>query len=167
MSESLDARSAAGWRTAAAAVAVMAPLALGEAKAQQSVLEGVWMTVSQSELTIAPCPEGYCGHISRIVVPEHIIAQYGSDVVAMESSFTDALNKDPALRNRPIMGLRILTLRPGRQAHIFDGEIYNPEDGNTYSGYVEVLGPDVLKLNGCILYNIICRGEEWVRIVEQ
>ena len=69
------------------------------------------------------------------------------------------------LRSRTILGLQILTLHPKKdQPKIFDGEIYNPQDGNTYSGYIEVLGPDKIRLNGCILYNIICKGEDWVRV---
>jgi hypothetical protein len=74
------------------------------------------------------------------------------------------MNKDPNLRSRPILGLQIVTLHAGDKPNIYDGAIYNPQDGNTYSGYVEVLGPDKIKLNGCILYNIICKGEEWTRV---
>jgi uncharacterized protein (DUF2147 family) len=79
-------------------------------------------------------------------------------------SFTDYNNKDPLLRSRPMLGLQILTLRPGSKPGIYDGEIYNPQDGNTYSGYVEMLSLDQARLNGCVLFNVICRGEDWVRV---
>jgi hypothetical protein len=29
---------------------------------------------------------------------------------------------------------------------------------------VELTGPDTMRLNGCVLYNIICRGEDWLRV---
>lgn len=155
---------------------LMAGLALaGGTAAQQpdplaappSAIEGTWRTQSQTEITIAPCELGFCGTISRIVVPEDI-AEANKEALATMSpeDFLDANNKDPALRSRPIQGLQILTLQPGKDATIFDGEIYNPQDGNTYSGYIQVLAVDMLRLNGCVLYNIICRGEDWMRVPE-
>ena len=128
-------------------------------------IDGTWLTQAKSEITIAECPDGFCGDLSKIVVPEDI---YKANKKAIDSigatNFTDLMNKDPALRTRPIMGLQIVTLHAGDKPNIYDGAIYNPQDGNTYSGYVEVLGADKIKLNGCILYNIICKGEEWTRV---
>jgi uncharacterized protein (DUF2147 family) len=66
-----------------------------------------------------------------------------------------------------MLGLQLLTLLPSGKPNIYDGEIYNPEDGNTYSGYVEMLGPDLMRLNGCVLYNIVCQGQDWVRVVPE
>jgi uncharacterized protein (DUF2147 family) len=116
------------------------------------IIDGTWLTQAKSEITIAECPDGFCGDLSKIVVPEDI---YKANKKAIDSigatNFTDLMNKDPALRNRPILGLQIVTLHAG-------------DKPNTYSGYVEVLGADKIKLNGCILYNIICKGEEWTRV---
>lgn len=131
-----------------------------------SPLEGVWRVQLQSEVTIAACELGYCGYLSRIVVPENGLSEEeAAAAAAMDpEQFLDFHNEDPALRNRPMLGLHMLTLRPGNRPTIFDGEIYNPEDGKTYSGYVELTGPDTITLNGCVLYNVICRGEDWVRV---
>lgn len=133
--------------------------------AHTSPVEGVWLTAAKSEMTVTACPEGYCGSITKIVVPDDIYKQNKAAIDAMgATSFTDQMNKDPNLRNRPILGLQILTLHKGDKPKIFDGQIYNPQDGNTYSGYVEVLGVNKIRLNGCILYNIICKGEDWTRV---
>jgi uncharacterized protein (DUF2147 family) len=135
----------------------------------QAQIEGVWQTQLRSEITISRCPEGYCGRISKVIVPERYLQ--GSNGAAIEQmrpeDFFDYNNKDPQLRDRPILGLQILTLTPTDRPNIYDGEIYNPEDGNTYSGYMEVLGPDKVRLNGCVLFNVICRGEDWVRVSER
>jgi len=127
-----------------------------------AIIEGVWLTDSKSEMTIARCVEGFCGYISKIVVPEDIVAQYGDQLAAIDT-FTDYHNKDPALRDRPIQGLQILTLRGGGNPWYFEGEIYNPEDGNVYSGSVEVTGADSLKLKGCVLY-VLCQEQVWTRV---
>jgi uncharacterized protein (DUF2147 family) len=138
----------------------------GTPAAAQAAIEGTWRTKLNSEVTIYPCPEGFCGHLTRIVVPEETLSEEeAAAAAAMDpSQFFDQRNKDPNLRSRPMLGLHMLTLRPSDEAHIFDGDVYNPQDGNTYSGYVEVLGPDTMRLNGCVLYNIVCMGEDWTRV---
>lgn len=131
-----------------------------------SPIEGTWRTQLLSEITISTCPEGFCGNLSYIVVPEGILSDAEAEAAAAMSpeQFFDYRNEDPALRDRPMLGLQILTLWQGKEPHIFDGEIYNPEDGKTYSGYIEMVGPDTLRLNGCVLFNVVCRGEEWTRV---
>ncbi|KQN72473.1 DUF2147 domain-containing protein [Devosia sp. Leaf64] len=149
--------------------AILTGLSVGAAVSQEiplSPIEGVWRAEPQSEITIAPCELGFCGYLSKIVVPEDILSAEEAEAAAKMSpeQFFDKRNEDPALRNRPMLGLHMLTLRPGERPTVFDGEVYNPQDGKTYSGYVELLGPDALRLNGCVLYNVICRGEDWVRV---
>lgn len=140
-------------------------VAATQAATAASVIEGTWLTEAKSEITISVCPEGYCGYITKVVVPPEILEANKEALATMSvEDYFDGNNKDPALRNRPIMGLQILALRPGKSPSIFDGDIYNPQDGNTYSGYVEVQGSNFIRLNGCVLYNIICRGEDWVRV---
>lgn len=143
-------------------------LVTGPARAAAPI-EGVWRTQSLSEVTILPCPEGYCGYITKVVVPEYALR--GLDRVAVEQlrieDYVDYNNKNPGMRSRPILGLRILILRPAGRGVVYDGEIYNPEDGNTYSGYLELVGPDSVRLQGCILFNLLCRGEDWLRVSEQ
>ena len=150
------------------AAAVLTMLGLAPAIAQEplpSLIEGVWLTTAQTELTIAPCEAGYCGYISKIVIPETIKEKYGAELEAIDpASFTDANNKDPALRGRPIQGMQILQLRQTGNPMYYEGEIYNPEDGNIYSGSVEVLSADLIRLKGCVLY-VLCQEQDWSRVL--
>ncbi|QYO78113.1 DUF2147 domain-containing protein [Devosia salina] len=154
-----------GWLAAPLLAGMVGTVAAQDA-ASPALIEGVWRTLLQSEITISPCEGGYCGHLSHIVVPEGMLSGAEAEAAAAMApeDFFDYRNEDPALRDRPMLGLQILTLWPGKEAYIFDGEIYNPEDGKTYSGYVEMVGPDTLRLNGCVLFNVVCRGEEWTRV---
>ena len=141
----------------------------GHADAQEQTIaqiEGVWRTALASEVTIATCPEGFCGYLTKIIVPEGLLSGPEAEAAAAmgPEQFFDDRNKDPALRSRPMLGLQILTLRQGDRPSIYDGEVYNPEDGNSYSGYMEMIGPDLVRLNGCVLFNVVCRGEDWVRV---
>jgi len=147
--------------------ALCTALGAGPAAAQQvlpALIEGVWLTTAQTELTIVACPSGYCGHISKIVIPEAIKEKYGDQLESIDpASFTDANNKDPALQGRPIQGLQILALRQTGNPMFYEGEIYNPEDGNIYSGSVEVLSADLIRLKGCVLY-VLCQEQDWSRV---
>ena len=74
---------------------------------------------------------------------------------------TDKNNPDPALRNRPIMGLPILIdMRPsqGRWA----GRVYNAENGKTYDANIGLVSGNVLHIEGCVL-GFLCGGENWTR----
>lgn len=148
------------------ALVATAALASPTQAQQPAPIEGTWLTAEASELTIAPCEGGYCGFITKIVVPEHIAAAYGEDLAALEGNFTDFNNKDPALRDRPIQGLQILALRPGGEPWRYEGEVYNPQDGNVYAGTVEVVAEDRLRLTGCVLY-VLCQEQEWQRAPAQ
>lgn len=161
------------WLGVGAVLAGILPVAAQEQAADPNripaPIEGIWQTLLLSEVTIAFCGEGFCGTLSKIIVPsEGLTPEELAAAQAMPvESFTDLRNPDPALRSRPMLGLQILTLLPSAKPGIYDGEIYNPEDGNTYSGYVEMLGPDLIRLNGCVLYNIICQGQDWVRVIPE
>lgn len=146
--------------------ALLAGAALSTAALAGSLIEGVWLTAEKSEMTIAPCAEGHCGYITKIVVPQHIIDQYGDELEAIGTNFTDYMNKDPALRNRPIQGLQILTLRQGADPWHYEGEVYNPQDGNTYAGFIEVVDQDRIKLKGCAMM-VLCQEQLWTRVPSQ
>jgi len=138
------------------------------AQAQKQIfapeIVGSWFTKSQSIVTIEPCNEGYCGVLTKVVIPQFLKDKYGTDIRAMEGNYIDALNKDPALRQRQVLGLKILVLRDRSDKNRIDGTIYNPEDGETYNGFMEVIDANNIRLSGCILFNLICMGEDWVRV---
>lgn len=130
----------------------------------QEVIEGTWRSSSGTEVTISPCGSRFCGHITRVVVPPEYIARYnGIEQLAVEQ-YTDVNNRDPSLRNRQILGLRILTLRANRGGDLYEGEIYNPGDGRSYAGRLEMLSSNQLRLSGCVMMGSLCQGENWVRL---
>lgn len=76
---------------------------------------------------------------------------------------TDAHNPNASLRNRTTLGMPILLgMRPAGQQAAWSGEIYNSEDGRTYSGKISLAGNNTLRVQGCVL-GIFCGGEEWHR----
>jgi uncharacterized protein (DUF2147 family) len=74
---------------------------------------------------------------------------------------TDKNNPDPALRNRPIVGLPILIdMRPSQGR--WTGRVYNAENGKTYDANIGLASGNVLHIEDCVL-GFLCGGENWTR----
>ena len=76
---------------------------------------------------------------------------------------TDQNNPDPAKRTRPTLGMPIILGMQPAQTNRWEGEIYNAENGKTYSGRIILTGPDTLRIEGCIL-GFLCGGQDWTRV---
>src|SRR5579864_369613 len=62
----------------------------------------------------------------------------------------DENNPDPSKRDRSIICLPILLGMKPAQGQ-WDGEVYNAENGKTYTSHISLVSPDVLKIEGCVL----------------
>jgi len=75
----------------------------------------------------------------------------------------DSYNPNPAERSRPTFGLHILlAMKPARPG-LWQGQVYNPENGKTYDSRMSLASPDVLRIEGCVL-GFLCGGEDWTRV---
>jgi uncharacterized protein (DUF2147 family) len=75
----------------------------------------------------------------------------------------DEHNPNPAERNRPLLGSHVLlAMRPNKPGR-WDGEVYNAENGKTYTSHLSLTSPDVLRIEGCVL-GFLCGGENWTRL---
>ncbi len=86
----------------------------------------------------------------------------GTIVWTKTSGDLDENNPDPARRNRPVVGLRILLgMKPASDGR-WEGDIYNPENGKTYTSRMWLNGEDKLRVEGCVL-GFLCGGQHWTR----
>ncbi len=76
---------------------------------------------------------------------------------------SDSNNPDPNLRNRPTLGMPILLSMVQTRANRWEGQIYNSQDGHTYSADISLANPGTLRVEGCFLA-ILCGGENWLRV---
>jgi uncharacterized protein (DUF2147 family) len=79
---------------------------------------------------------------------------------------TDRKNPDPALRDKPLTGLRLLT---GLRYDAIDnkwtgGKVYNSENGKTYNCQVKLPGPNRLQLRGYIGITLFGGNTVWSRV---
>lgn len=75
----------------------------------------------------------------------------------------DSDNPNPAKRGRPTLGLPILRGMKQTRPGLWEGEVYNADNGKTYESRISVPEPDVLRIEGCVL-GFLCGGENWTRI---
>jgi uncharacterized protein (DUF2147 family) len=65
---------------------------------------------------------------------------------------------------RPTLGTPILiNLRASSQAR-WEGQIYNPQSGDTYKANVRMVSDDTLRVEGCVLGGVFCGGQRWTRV---
>lgn len=74
----------------------------------------------------------------------------------------DILNTHPELRDRPLIGLRVLWNLERRKPGVWKGGVlYNADDGKRYRANLEFLDRDTVELTAC--YLLFCRDQRWSR----
>ena len=54
-------------------------------------------------------------------------------------------------------------MKPTSKTNQWKGKVYNAEDGKTYTGFIQLTSANKLKLEGCVMGGLICKGETWTR----
>ncbi len=76
----------------------------------------------------------------------------------------DVNNKDPKLRDRPLVGSVLMWHLRYDDGEYVDGYVYNPEDGGTYRLKAQVLGPELLKVRGYLGISLFGQDKVWSRL---
>lgn len=123
--------------------------ALVTAQAQNSGVLGNWANPTGSVIQIYRCGANLCAKLIAIR--------------ADASTRVDTDNPDPALRHRPLCGLKIGTgFKPSGPDRAEGGRLYDPESGKTYTGSMTRDG-NKLKLRGYVGIPLFGRTEVWTR----
>jgi len=142
----------AGMTTPICAALAVWLMATGAAPAQPARISapdpiGEWLVAKQvARIRIVDCDGRLWGVVSWEATPG-----------------VDRKNPDPNLRTRPTLGMPILLGMAPSQENKWEGEIYNSEDGHTYSANISLTDPNTLRVQGCFL-GFLCGGENWSRV---
>jgi uncharacterized protein (DUF2147 family) len=116
---------------------------------------GTWTTEDgKAKVAIASCGGALCGNIVALTEP--------NDTVTGKPK-TDSKNPDAAKRARPMIGVQIVIDMKPDTADTWKGQVYNAEDGKTYSGSITLVNATTLTLQGCALGGLICKNQTWAR----
>jgi uncharacterized protein (DUF2147 family) len=74
----------------------------------------------------------------------------------------DLHNPDPALRQRPVIGVRVIRgMKPSGPGRWTGGKLYDPETGRSYTGRLHARSDGRLDVTGCIAF--LCQTQVWTR----
>jgi len=138
--------------------AILAAVVLAPTMARAHDPTGVWWADGgAAKVEIEHCGDALCGRVVWLRSP------FDPNGCPLR----DEQNPDPALRERDVLGLRLLAgLRRSHADPLewLDGEIYDPGAGRNYSATLRMDGPDRLKLRGYLGFRILGRTTSWVRV---
>ena len=122
---------------------------------------GVWKTeAGEAKVEIFMCGEKICGRIIWLKNPLYTDSRDGE----VGTPVIDRKNPDPALRSRPVLGLRILEGFTAEGDNNWgNGTCYDPKSGNTYRGKIHLAAPGRLELRGYIGIPLFGRTSVWNR----
>ncbi|KQV58167.1 MULTISPECIES: DUF2147 domain-containing protein [unclassified Caulobacter] len=133
-------------------VLIAAAFAAVSGSAFAADVTGLWATPTNGgQVEIARCGNSLCGKLVT------------STRIKEDPTVKDAKNKDEAQRGRTLKNLQMLYDFSGGPTKWTGGKVYNPDDGGTYSGTIEQLSDNKLKLKGCIVAPF-CKTQVWNRI---
>jgi uncharacterized protein (DUF2147 family) len=145
--------------------AVLALLAV-PAAAQQSGVMGTWLTASGvGQVRIARCSDAaggpLCGTIVALINPK------GPDGKAVApEAVTDYRNENAALRSRKMIGMPLIWgFKATSDPNTFEGgQIYNAENGKTYSANISLQPDGKLRLRGYVGSPMFGETQLWTRV---
>lgn len=112
---------------------------------------GLWLTDDGgAKIKVAKCGANICGSIAWLRDPND----------ANGKPKVDTNNLDTSKRNRPIVGVPIVLSMKPDGTDKWSGQIYNAEDGKTYSGSLTLNG-STMNVQGCV--SIFCKTKTWTR----
>ena len=116
---------------------------------------GTWLTDGgKARVRIAACGPALCGAIIGLKEPND---------PATGKPKTDKNNADAGKRGRPMVGVQIVLGMKPNGSDKWAGQVYNADDGKTYTGYLTLNGASTLKLEGCALGGLVCKAQTWTR----
>lgn len=115
-----------------------------------SPFAGRWITESGNlEIEIAPCGDAWCGTVTR---------ELGNRSMSMQGQ--PMLPVDP----RPALGMRILTgMVPSGDGTTLSGDIYNRENGKTYSVRLTLDAAQQLNVRAYAVLPLFGKTQRWQR----
>jgi uncharacterized protein (DUF2147 family) len=126
-------------------------IAIAATPARAAGPDGTWLSeAGDVKMKVAPCGGGICSHIEWLKDPN----ENGKPKV-------DKNNADESKRGRPIIGSSIMLNMKPDGADKWSGQVYNAEDGKTYSGSFTLAGANKADLKGCVAF--ICKSKGWTR----
>lgn len=141
-------------RAAAVGLMILGGLGFSMPAAAETNATGTWrLENGKVTVRVSPCGSNLCGTVVALKKPRDDKGR----------PRLDKENPNPSLRQRPVIGLTILSNMKAKGEGYWTGTIYNPDDGNTYSSYMSLQSPDTMRVKGCVA-SVFCKSMKFVRV---
>jgi uncharacterized protein (DUF2147 family) len=116
---------------------------------------GTWLTGDKKgKVKIVNCGDAICGSLVWLQEP--------NDPETHQPK-TDKHNADASKQGRPLLGIPIVLSMKPSGGDVWEGQVYNAEDGGTYSGSFTMTSANSAALKGCVMGGLICKSQTWTR----
>lgn len=116
--------------------------------------QGVWISADrETKVRITDCGGKLCGRV--VWIREPIDRNTGRPK-------TDKENPDTSKQRRPLIGLQVIHGMRPKGAGTWQGQIYNADDGKTYSANLQLQSETRARVEGCVL-SVLCKAQTWTR----
>lgn len=144
---------------------VLASGPLATAVADDGAIIGLWLTAAsddgRSHVEIQAAGESFSGRIVWLEKPTY---PPDDDEGMGGQKRIDRKNPDAELKERPILGLEILSGFEDAGDGLWQGgEIYDPSNGKTYRCKMRLEG-ETLRVRGFVGFSLLGRTTEWTRV---
>jgi uncharacterized protein (DUF2147 family) len=141
--------------TAALVVSAVALALIAIAPALAADPLGTWLTGDKKgKIRIVNCAGAICGTLVWIAEP--------IDPDTNQPKL-DKNNSNASLQSRPLLGIPIVLSMKPAGGDKWEGQVYNAQDGGTYTGSFTLTSANTAELKGCVMGGLICKGQTWTR----
>ena len=124
-----------------------------------------WLSMKYALAESPPVPSASCtlkARLARHARPPSVGLSVPKTAEGKEK--TDIYNPDPKKRNCPIIGLVFISgFIKKSDTRWENGTVYDPKSGKTYSCFMELEGPDKIKVRGFLVVPLMGRNYFWTR----
>ena len=93
--------------------------------------------------------------------------RYGAEFCGVVAPPNTAATLPSETKGPVLTGATVLAGLKPDSGNKWKGTISNPKDGSTYTGIVELVNTDTLKVSGCVMGGMICGSQTWTRIYDE
>lgn len=132
----------------AALLATLALAAPPAASAAADGIAGIWINPRASvAVRTGDCRSGLCGWI------------VWADANAQQDARESGVSR--------LVGIELLRNYRAAGAGRWTGSVFVPDMGRSFASTIQLIGPDSLRIKGCLIGGFICRAQVWHRVAER